>query len=167
MNDMEEIFDEYCLFGNYMYAFSTKHEKVTSFAWFINQYKTHFKTYYNNTITTGWQEKHNSSVFEWEWYLRPRKLKVLVFFITFYISVYACFLFSVFHLTEAQNLLLIRRMSFRSVIKTKKEYGHRGKESIHSFRKTMHVREHQPLLQQQPYEHTVNFFRANNNKFGT
>ena len=120
MNDMEEIFDEYCLFGNYMYAFSTKHEKVTSFAWFINQYKTHFKTYYNNTITTGWQEKHNSSVFEWEWYLRPRKLKVLVFFITFYISVYACFLFSVFHLTEAQNLLLIRRMSFRSVIKTKK-----------------------------------------------
>ena len=51
--------------------------------------------------------------------------------------------------------------------KNQKEYGHRGKESIHSFRKTMHVREHQPLLQQQPYEHTVNFFRANNNKFGT
>ena len=42
--------------------------------------------------------------------------------------------------------------------KNQKEYGHRGKESIHSFRKTMHVREHQPLLQQQPYEHTVNFF---------
>ena len=141
-------FVEYCLFGKYINAFSTKHEKVTSFAWFINQYKTHFKTYYNNTITTGWQEKHNSSVFEWEWYLRPRKLKVLVFFITFYISVYACFLFSVFDLTEAQNLLLIRRMSFRSVIKTKKEYGHRGKESIHSFRKTMHVRDHQPLQQQ-------------------
>ena len=129
----------------YKNAFSTKHEKVTSFAWFINQYKTHFKTYYNNTTTTGWQERHNSSVFEWEWYLRPRILKVLVFFITFYISVYACFSFNVFHLTEAQNLLLIRRMSFRSVIKTKKEYGHRGKESIHSFRKTMHVRDHQPL----------------------
>ena len=37
-------------------------------------------------------------------------------------------------------------MSFRSVIKTKKkEYGQRGKESIHSFRKTMHVRDKHTL----------------------
>ena len=159
-------FDEYCLFGNYMYAFSTYYKKWRhSHDLLINT-----KLILKHIIITLQQQDGKKSI------IRPclsgSDISVLVYLryssslspsILAYMRV-SCTAYFIW--LKPKNLLLIRRLSFRSVIKTKKEYGHRGKESIHSFRKTMHVRDHQPLLQQHiSYEHERwTFFRANNNK---
>ena len=68
-----------------------------------------------------------------------------VFFITFCMTVCWCYLYSVFYLTEATKFTVDPKNVVQERNKNQKEYGHRGKESIHSFRKTMHVRDKHTL----------------------